>query len=266
MRILFIGDVFGKAGRRALADHLGSLRERYAVHVCIANGENMAGGLGITGNMYEKLLRYGVDVVTGGNHSFANEDGVKTMNAENTRLLRPANYPPGNAGKGWCVHTTPGGATIGVINVQGRVFMAEKLDCPFRETRQLVATLKEKTACILVDFHAEATSEKQALFHYLDGSVSAVVGTHTHVQTADECVSGKGTAYISDVGMTGPEESNIGATYDTIQKRFLYQVPVKIVPSEKHPMINAVVVEVDDTTGRACHIERIYERLSYGTE
>ncbi len=264
MRILFIGDIFGRAGRRILSERLEALRLRHSIDVCIANGENAAGGMGVTCNIHEKLCRYGVDIVTGGNHSFANDESKAALETDKGIVLRPANYPEGNVGKGWAVHTIQGETKIGVLNLQGRVFMAEKLACPFRTAKSITEQIAQQTRIIIVDFHAEATSEKKALLYYLDGSITALIGTHTHVQTADSCITPRGTGYISDAGMTGPEHSCIGATYKSVIPRFFYQIPARITPSECGPMINGVVIEVDENSGRTTQIYRIYERSDNG--
>ena len=262
MRILFIGDIFGNTGRRVLAERLPSLIKEQEIDVCIGNGENAAGGRGLTSNLFKKLRKYGIDVVTGGNHSFSIPDSdIEFMN--NPVVLRPHNFPPGNIGKGTAVFTLQDGRTIGVVNLQGRTFMHESLDCPFRTGMRAIEEMRRITPIIVVDFHAEATSEKLALANYVDGKVSAVLGTHTHVQTADEKILRNGTAYISDVGMTGPEESVIGMRKEQVIRRFLLQTSVRFEPSERGPMLNAVILEVDDISGKAHSIIRVYERISF---
>jgi metallophosphoesterase (TIGR00282 family) len=260
MRILFIGDVFGSAGRRVLAQGLEKFIAQESIDLCIANGENVAGGRGITHNHFRKLHKYGVEVVTGGNHSFFNPDINDDLVSE-PALLRPLNYPPGNIGHGKTLFTTRGGVKVGVINLQGRVFSAEQLDCPFRCGVAAIEELRAATPVIIVDFHGEATSEKIAFAHHVDGTVSAVLGTHTHVQTADERILNRGTAFISDVGMTGPENSAIGVQKEIIIQRFLLQTHVRFDPSELGPMLNAVIIDVDVATGKATAIRRVYERV-----
>lgn len=264
MRILFVADIFGGAGKRVLSAVLPVLRKEYAVDFCVANGENMAGGRGITKNLIGKLRRFGVDVVTSGNHIWDNKDGMACLESE-PYLLRPLNYPVGNPGKGSVVFHLPDGRTAGVVNLQGRTFMYH-IDCPFRTGLQEINKLKAQTDIILVDFHAEATSEKVALSHYFDGKASAVIGTHTHVQTADERILSGGTAYLSDAGMTGPHDSVIGMKTEPVIRKFLYEVPVRFEPSDLDLVFNGVFIEVDDATGKAVKIERIIRRYEGGGE
>ncbi len=260
MRVLCVGDVFGSAGRRVLAHRLSSLRAEKRIDVCIANGENAAGGIGITDNVRGKLHKYGVDIITGGNHSFAHL-GTEPDLFRHEFLLRPHNMPPGNPGTGVCTMRLDTGHTIAVLNLQGRTFFSETYDCPFRCADAALERLRSKASAIVVDFHAEASSEKLALAYHLDGSVSAVVGTHTHVQTADERVLENGTAYITDLGMSGPEDSVIGMRREIVVKRFLTQNRVKMEPSDEGPMLNAVVIDIDERSGHARSIERLYERV-----
>ncbi len=265
MRILFIGDIFGNIGRRVCACRLPELLSKQGVDVCIANGENVAGGRGLTNNLFKKLRKFGVDIITGGNHSFSVPDGSYQF-MEQPTVLRPLNYPPGNIGKGKTVFSLSDGRLLGVVNLQGRTFLHELLDCPFRTGLEAIEELRRQTPCIIVDFHAETTSEKCALAYFFDGKVSAVIGTHTHVQTADERILEAGTAYITDVGMTGPEDSVIGMRPDQVIRRFLLQTHVRLEPSDKGAMFNAVIVDVDDATGKARSIERIYERIVFDNE
>jgi len=260
MKILFIGDIFGNAGRRALADRLPSLVEENSIDLCIANAENIAGGRGLTHNLFRKLRKYGVQVVTGGNHSFSIPDSdINFMSF--SEVLRPLNYPPNNFGHGSTIYTLPNGTAVGVVNLQGRIFFHESLECPFRTGQDAIDELRTMTPIIIVDFHAEATSEKIGFAHFVDGRVSAVLGTHTHVQTADERILPGGTAFISDVGMTGPEDSIIGMAKEQVLKKFLLQTHVRFEPSEKSPMINAVILDIDEQTGKTLSIVRVYERL-----
>ncbi len=262
MKILFIGDIFGNTGKRVLAERLEKLIAERAIDVCVANAENVAGGKGITHNLLKKLQKFGVNVVTGGNHSFASPDSYEDYEKE-PYLLRPINMPPGNIGKGSAVFTLADGRKLGVINALGRTFFAEQYDCPFRASLAAVEEIAKTTRCIVVDFHAEATSEKRSLAHFLDGKVSAVLGTHTHVQTADESVSKAGTAYITDAGMTGPEDSAIGMKKEQVTRRFLLQTHVRFEPADDLPMLNAVIVDIDDATGKANAIERVFERMTF---
>jgi metallophosphoesterase (TIGR00282 family) len=262
MKVLFIGDIFGNVGRRILAERLPSLIKEHAIDVCIGNGENAAGGKGLTGKLFKKLRKYGIQVVTGGNHSFTIPDNEYGF-MDDPNVLRPFNYPPGNIGKGFTIYTLPDNRTIGVLNLQGRTFFNQALDCPFRTADAAVQKIRETTPVILVDFHAEATSEKIAFAAYMDGRVSAVVGTHTHVQTADEKILPGGTAFICDAGMTGPEDSVIGMQNALVIRRFLLQTPVRFEPSESSPLLNGVIIDIDDNSGKAVSISRIYERVVF---
>jgi metallophosphoesterase (TIGR00282 family) len=257
MRILFVGDVHGRPGRRILAARLPVLRRQHQADLVVANGENAAGGSGITAAVAAELFAVGVDVITGGNHTWQIRDAYELLDSD-PRILRPANYPPGVPGRGSALVSTRAGVAVGVVNVMGRVFMGE-LDDPFRTARAECDRLRDRTPIIVVDFHAEATSEKQALAWYLDGSVSAVLGTHTHVQTADERILPGGTAYITDVGMTGPRDGIIGMDRARILERFLTQLPVRFEVAGGPAQLNAVVVDVDEATGRAREIRRVAE-------
>jgi metallophosphoesterase (TIGR00282 family) len=262
MKILFVGDVFADIGRRVLSERLAPFVAEHAVDCCIANGENAAGGHGMTGNIAKKLRRYGVAALTGGNHSFAFPDNDPSFMNE-PHILRPLNYPPGNIGHGSTVVTLPDGRTVGIVNLQGRTFHRETIDCPFQIGRVAVEELKARTKIVIVDFHAETTSEKLAFATLVDGRASAVLGTHTHVQTADERILRGGTAFISDVGMTGPEDSIIGMKAAGVIRRFLLQTPVRFEPSDKGPMLNAVLLEIDDATGSCLSIRRVFERITF---
>ncbi len=255
MKILFIGDVVGRAGRRALAEHLDRLIDRHYIDLVIANGENAASGYGITPPVLKELFDAGVHVVTSGNHIWDKKEVLPLLDREK-RLLRPANYPPGLPGRGAGVFSTAGGVKVGVCNLEGRVFM-KNLDCPFRAADQLVAELKQQTPVVVVDFHAEATSEKQALGFYLEGRVSAVIGTHTHVQTADEQLLAGGTGYLTDVGMTGSQDAVIGNQKEAALQRFLTQQPVRLEVAKKAPLLCAVLLDIDEGNGRCLAIERI---------
>lgn len=257
MRILFVGDIVGRPGRLALRERLGRLVDTHCIDLIVANGENAAAGFGLTVDVADELFSLGIDVLTTGNHIWDKRDVLDILDQEE-RLLRPANYPAGAPGRGAGVYRTAGGVEVGVLNLEGRVFM-NNLDCPFQEADRLVEKLRQTTPVILVDFHAEATSEKMALGWHLDGRVSAVVGTHTHVQTADERILTQGTAYISDVGMTGSRDGVIGMRREQVVGKFLSQRPARFEISKKDPAINAVVIEVDAATGRAVRIERILE-------
>ncbi len=255
MKILVIGDVTGKPGRRILKELLPSLRRRYGAQIVIANGENAAGGMGITEETAEDLFAAGVDVITGGNHTWRNRDAYALLDAH-PHILRPANYPPGAPGRG-AATVEADGTMVGVLNLQGRVFMGE-LDDPFRAADVHVAELRGRAAVIIVDFHAEATSEKIAMGWHLDGKVSAVAGTHTHVQTADERILPGGTAYITDVGMTGPRDGVIGMDREVILEHFRSGLPTRFTVAGGVAQVNGIAIEIDGD-GRARAIERIQE-------
>ena len=261
MKLLFLGDVFGKPGRQAVQRLVPKLIVRHALDLVIANAENAAGGSGVTPDAVDDLLGAEVDLLTSGNHIWSKRDIYPYLDKADGRLLRPANYPPGAPGRGRGIASTPDGRRLGVVNVEGRVFM-KTLDDPFRAAQAEVAALKkEGCSCILVDMHCEASSEKAAMGWLLDGQVSAVVGTHTHVQTADERILPGGTAFITDVGMCGPHDSIIGMKKELVLERFLTQRNVPFEPARGEVWLNGVVVELDDQTGKARSIERVQERL-----
>jgi metallophosphoesterase (TIGR00282 family) len=259
MRILFIGDIVGKPGREAVRVLLPRLVKKYNIDLSIANGENAAGGSGITPRISEELFASGLDALTSGDHIWKKKEILETMDSE-MRIFRPANYPPGTPGRGYGTIKTKKGRKAAIINLQGRVFMSS-LDCPFRRAQEAIKELKKETPVILVDMHAEATSEKIALGWFLDGEVAAVLGTHTHVQTADEKILPGGTAYITDVGMSGPYDSVIGRKPEQILARFLTQMPVRFEMAEDNVQIHGVVLEIDESAGKAKSIERIQERV-----
>ncbi|MBI3894900.1 MAG: TIGR00282 family metallophosphoesterase [Acidobacteria bacterium] len=254
MNILFIGDIFGKAGRNIVAARLPDLKNHYALDLVIANGENAAAGFGITPPLVEEFLAMGIEVLTTGNHVWDRKEILEFFPHE-PRLLRPANYP-GGPGQGVYTGVTRTGIEYAVLNLQGRVFMANT-DCPFRTADRELEKLPASCKIRIVDIHAEATSEKLSMGWYLDGRVTAVVGTHTHVPTADERVLPQGTAYITDVGMTGPYDSVIGVTKEKILQRFLTQMPERFDAAEKDPRLLAVLIQAQPETGRALSIERI---------
>lgn len=255
VKILFIGDIVGGPGRQAVARELHRLIDRYRIDLVIANGENAAGGFGITEEKARELFSLGIDVLTSGNHVWDKKESFPYIRREE-RLVRPANYPPETIGRGRTVVRTAGGVSIGVLNLEGRVFM-NSLDCPFRTADREIALLKEQANIIVVDFHAEATSEKVALGWHLDGRVSAIVGTHTHVQTADERVLPGGTAYMTDAGMTGSFDSVIGVKKELAIERFITQMPVRFEVAKKDIRMNGVVFEIDEMSGSALSVERI---------
>jgi metallophosphoesterase (TIGR00282 family) len=255
MRILFIGDVVGKPGRRAVATLAPRLREERHIDFVIANGENSAHGAGLTASTVNALLTSGVDVITSGDHVWDQKEVYEVIERE-PRLLRPLNFPPTAPGKGSTVVQLDGVPPVGVLNLIGRVFMPNT-DCPFRAAEAEVARLRQKTNIIIVDLHAEATSEKIAMGRFLDGKVSAVIGTHTHVATADAQILPQGTAYISDAGMCGPHDSVLGRDVAAVLRRFLTQLPQKMEVAEGDVALCGVIVEVDENSGRARSIERI---------
>ena len=255
VNILFIGDIVGKPGRQAIARELHRLVDRHRVDLVIANGENAAGGFGLTVDTAKELFEQGIQFFTSGNHIWDKKDALEYITREQ-RLIRPANYPPGTPGQGSAVVKTAGGVKVGVINLEGRVFM-NNLECPFRTADHELEKLQQETSVIVVDFHAEATSEKSALGWYLDGRVSAVIGTHTHVQTADERILPGGTAFLTDAGMTGAFESVIGVRKDEPIQKFLTQIPTKFEVAKKDIRLNGVVISVDESNGRALAIERV---------
>lgn len=259
MKLLFIGDIVGEPGRRALRELLPELRTRHALNFVVANGENSAGGSGITPNTAEEIFEAGVDVITSGDHLWDQKEVSELLERE-PRFLRPLNYPPGTPGRGSVVVTLPGLPPVAVLNLQGRTFMPP-MEHPFLLGREEVARLRAETKIIFVDFHAEATSEKIALGRFLDGQISAMVGTHTHVQTADEQVFPRGTAYLSDAGFTGPHESVLGREIDPVIKRFLTSAPQRFGVATQRVYLQGAIIDIDESTGRARGITRVSEKL-----
>ncbi len=251
MLILVVGDVIGKPGRQALNKLLPGIKQEYGVDLTIMNAENVAHGIGVTPETAEELLKAGADVLTSGNHIWTHKTILPCLDSE-MPLIRPLNYPPGVPGKGYLVKKS-----VLVVNLIGRTFFTNSYDCPFRTMDNLLAKLENKPPIIIVDFHAEATSEKVALGRYLDGRVSAVLGTHTHVGTIDAQLLPKGTAYVTDIGMTGPIDSIIGDDPENVLKRFLTQLPHHLAAGSGKSVINAVLVRVDDITGKSTGIERL---------
>lgn len=254
MKILVVGDIVGKPGRKAATALAGLLREEYRADMVIANGENAAGGLGITPEIAEELLGAGIDVLTSGNHIWAQKEIIPFLDGQ-MPVLRPLNYPAPAPGRGYIVKNG-----VAVVSLIGRTFMNNFVDCPFRAMDKLIPELK--TPVIIVDFHAEATSEKVALGRYLDGRVSAVLGTHTHVGTIDTMILPKGTAYVTDIGMVGPVDSIIGDEVDSVLHHFLTSLPHRISVGKGKTMLNAVLVDIDGRTGQAAAIERIYREAA----
>jgi 2',3'-cyclic-nucleotide 2'-phosphodiesterase len=265
IRILFIGDIVGSPGRGLVRDLLAPFREERAVNFVVANGENAAGGRGLTPAVAADLFKSGVDVLTSGNHIWKNRDILEIIDKD-PRILRPANYPddPAIPGHGCDDYEIPGAnCRIGVLNLQGRAFM-EPIDCPFRLGRELVQRIRKTTPIILVDFHAEATSEKLALLWHLDGLVTAVIGTHTHVPTADEMVTPSGTAYQTDAGMTGPFDGVLGVRKDVILHGMITHMPVRHELAEGDLRLCGLLVEADRKTGRATAVERVCLKQNQG--
>jgi len=252
--ILAVGDIIGKPGRQAVRELLPYLRQQYGLDLVIANAENVAGGLGLTSTTAKELLDAGVDVLTSGNHIWAQKEIIPYLDSE-MPILRPLNYPPSVPGRGYIVNSQ-----AMVVNLIGRTFMGD-FDCPFRAMDKLLAELKPTSPVIIVDFHAEATSEKMAMGRYLDGRVSAVLGTHTHVGTIDAQLLPQGTAYVTDIGMTGPIDSVIGDDTEAVLQRFLTIIPHRLSVGKGKVMFNAILVRVDDDSGKAISIDRIYREV-----
>jgi hypothetical protein len=249
-----IGDIIGRPGRQAVQELLPDLRQQYGLSLVIANAENAAGGFGLTSTTTMELLDAGVDVLTSGNHIWAQQEIIPHLDGD-MPILRPLNYPPGVPGKGYIINNQ-----AMVVNLIGRIFMGD-VDCPFRTIDQLLTEVKPKPPIIIVDFHAEATSEKIAMGRYLDGRVSAVLGTHTHVETTDSQLLPHGTAYITDIGMTGPIDSVIGMETKTVIQRFLTGIPHRMSVGKGKTMFSAVLMKVDEDNGRAISIDRIYREV-----
>jgi hypothetical protein len=262
VKLLFIGDIVGQPGRTAVKTLLPKLREQHALDFVIANGENSAGGSGITPRTADEIFSSGVDAITSGDHLWDQKE-VMGLLASEKRFLRPLNYPPGTPGQGSAVFEVRSSdfgvrSSIGVLNVQGRTFM-QPLEHPFLLAAEEVKRLRERTKIIFVDFHAEATSEKIAFARFLDGHVSAVVGTHTHVQTADEQIFPGGTAYLTDAGFTGPHESVLGREIEPVIRRFLTNMPQRFEVAKDRVLLHGAVIEIDEATGKAMKIQRVSE-------
>ena len=254
LTILFVADICGKTGRQAASYLIKDLREEYQADLVIANIENAAGGFGITPEMSRKIFSYGVDVQTSGNHIWDRVDILEFIN-DNRNLIRPANYPGEVPGSGYVISKTAS-VPVAVINLMGRTYMSN-IDCPFQTARKIINSLPPDVRIIFIDFHAEATSEKQAMMYFLDGQVSAVIGTHTHVQTADEQITKRGTAYITDAGMTGPHESIIGMEIGPSLGRFLTGLPKRFTSASGDVKLSGVLLKVDTEDGRATYLERL---------
>lgn len=260
IRFLFIGDIVGRPGRDLVRRGVAALRDYHQLDLVIANAENAAAGFGITRDLGEQILDAGVDVMTSGNHIWDKKEAIDYIGIE-PRLLRPLNFPAGVPGNGSYIARTDSGVSVGVVNAMGRVFMLN-IDDPFAGVLREVERVKQRARIVFVDFHAEATSEKIAMGWHLDGKVTAVVGTHTHVQTADDRILPKGTAYLTDVGMTGPHDSIIGVEVEPALSRFLTGMPARFETATGNPRLNGVIIEADETTGLATDIERISYSLA----
>jgi metallophosphoesterase (TIGR00282 family) len=254
MKILSIGDIVGRPGRQIVHKLLGSLREEYGIDFVIANGENAAGGFGLSVSTAHELLGDNIDVITSGNHIWAQKDILPCLDSD-LPILRPLNFPPGVPGRGYII-----AGKVLVVNIIGRTFMND-VDCPFRAMDSLLEAISPKPKIIMVDFHAEATSEKVAMGRYLDGRVSAVLGTHTHVGTIDLQILAGGTAYVTDIGMSGPSDSIIGDEVESVIQRFLTAMPHRLSVGKGKPVLNAILIEVDDKSGKALHAERITREI-----
>jgi metallophosphoesterase (TIGR00282 family) len=258
IRVLLIGDIIGESGRKAIFRNVDRLRGEKQLDMVIGNAENAAGGFGITQNVVRDLFSMGVDIMTTGNHAWDKREGIDIIRNDH-RILRPANYPEGTPGVGSTIFTTPRGHKVGVLQVMGRVFM-NPLDCPFKAANREVARLKRETDCIVVDCHAEATSEKVAMGWHLDGKVSAVVGTHTHVQSGDERILPEGTGYLTDAGMTGPMDGVIGMKRELVLARFLTGMPKRFAVASGPAILCGVIIDIDPDNGRCQRMERVQIR------
>ncbi len=261
MNIMMIGDICGQPGRRTAAHYIPLLKEKYNLDLIIANGENSAGGVGITAKVLEELSEMGIDCITAGNHIWDKKEVLNFIDTENN-LIRPANYPPGTPGKGYYILSIKN-RKVAIINLLGRVFMPP-IDCPFRTVNQILSEIKDTCEIIIIDFHAEATSEKLALGYYLDGQVSCIAGTHTHIQTADERILPQGTAYISDIGMVGSWNSILGVDKEPVIKKFLTGLPTKFtVANGSETIFCAAMITIDSDTNKVAHITRIQENFKF---
>jgi metallophosphoesterase (TIGR00282 family) len=255
LRVLFIGDIVGRPGRRAVRELLPSLQEKYAPELVIANGENAAGGNGITRRTADELFDAGIDVLTMGNHIWDQKE-IYSFIEDDKKIIRPANYPPDSPGRGYLITHTTNNLKVGIINLSGRIFM-QPLTCPFQMLDDILLAIRKETKSIIIDFHAEATSEKMAMGWYVDGRASALVGTHTHIQTADDRILPQGTGYITDVGMTGPRDSVLGVKIEPVISKFLTMRPVRFSVASGPIQINAVILQIDSETGNTAFIQRI---------
>lgn len=259
LNILFIGDIVGRPGRNAVKELVKEYRNKYKLDLVIANGENAAGGNGITKAIADELYDNYIDIITMGNHTWDKKEIFEFIDHEQY-LIRPANYPPETPGRGYGIVKVKGGIKVAVINLSGRVFLPP-LDCPFRKAIELLDEIKRETKISIIDFHAEATSEKVAFGWYMDGLVSAVIGTHTHIQTADERILPQGTAYITDAGMTGPRDSVLGVEREMVIKKFISQMPVRFETAKGDSQLNGILLEINEMTGKTESIKRIQDYI-----
>jgi len=257
LKVLMIGDIVGQPGRKALKGILEKTIREYGIDFVIANGENAAGGNGLTYAVAQELFDYGINVITMGNHTWDKREILSFIDSDN-RILRPLNYPSGTPGKGWGIYELTNGEKIGVINILGRVFMNSYPDCPFKTVQEIIHIMNKETINIIIDFHGEATSEKNAFGFFVDGLVSAVFGTHTHVQTNDAKILPQGTAYITDVGMCGPLNSVLGLDPEIIIERFTTQMPVKHKLADGPLQFNATLVEINEINGMTKDIKNFF--------
>lgn len=261
MKILFLGDIVGNPGREAIFKLLPQIKSEFKIDLTVANAENAAGGAGITPSIADELFKLGCNVLTTGDHIWDKKEISEALDKEKF-ILRPLNFPAGAPGFGWCAFELPNGVKVVIVSLLGRVFMKPLVDCPFQAMRNILPELKKASSVILVDIHAEATSEKIAMGYFLDGKVSAVVGSHTHVQTADERVLPEGTAFISDLGMCGPCDSVIGQNKEKIIERYLTGMPTRFEVATSDIQLQGVVLDIDEKTGKAQAIARLQRRLA----
>ena len=261
LNVLMVGDIVGRPGRATVFSLVNKYRKKYKLDLIIANGENAAGGNGITNDIVQELFNNNIDVITMGNHTWDKREIFEFIDHE-PYLIRPANYPAGTPGKGSVIVKVKDNLKVGVVNLAGRVFLSP-LDCPFRIADEIVTQLKRETPIIIIDFHAEATSEKIAFGWFMDGKVSAVIGTHTHVQTADERILPQGTGYITDVGMTGPRDSVLGVKTELIVEKFLTQMPVRFEVATGIAQLNGLLLSINEITGKTEEIKRIQEYIEF---
>lgn len=261
--IVFLGDIVGRPGRLAIKELLPAIRAEHRPDLVLANGENAAGGLGIDPKTADEIFSLGVDAITLGNHTWQKKEVFSYLDKHEEKIIRPMNFPPGAPGRGWTVlPAREGRPAVALLNAIGRVFMPQMVDCPFRAVGALLENELRETKVRILDFHGEATSEKLAMAHYLNGKASLVLGTHTHVQTADERIFDKGTAYITDVGMCGPQDSVIGVRSELVVERFLSSLPGRFELAAGQPMLNGIIVKIDGETGRATEISRLNQLLT----